>query len=265
MKNKRSLPLALLPFLFAYPSYALESHAKTGTPREYQTGALIYQGASSATGDPEAIADILSRHGVSYQLATSEELNTMSLEDYSKYGVIIWPGGYAGYMSESLLPSTRTLIRRAVTENGVSYVGFCAGAFIAISPSALPGTEGPAWGLSLIPDDLLPYYHLENEGVEFAMVSANFADQSHRSLLWWGGPTLPEFPHGVIARYSDTGEPAIAETWAGQGLILLSGPHPESPEQWRTKLGLTDPDGTEQDIAWNMFNAALTRQPMMAF
>ncbi len=230
--------------------------------REYQTGALIYNGASTATGDPEALVEILDSHGLDYQLATSEEMNAMSLEDFSKFGVIIWPGGYAGYMSESLLPSTRALIKQAVREQGVGYVGICAGAFMAISPPALLGEEGPAWGLSLIPGDILPYYHLEDKGVEHSLITVESANHSYHTMLWWGGPTLPESPHGVITRYSDTDEPAITQTWAGKGLVLLAGPHPESPEEWPAKLGLTDPDPVNRDITWGMVKAALTQQPM---
>ncbi|MEO5969000.1 MAG: hypothetical protein ABIQ95_03665 [Bdellovibrionia bacterium] len=254
--------VALLPTLFGWNSYALEERPKDSPQRDYEIPALIYNGDMTANGDPEAITEILDNHEVTYQLASSEEFNAMTAEDFSKFGIIIWPGGYAGYMSESLLPATRELISKAVTEQGVGFVGFCAGAFMAVSPAALPGEEGPAWGLGIVPDDILPYYHLEDEGTEYAMVDLKLADQSIRSVLWWGGPILPEFPHGVIARYTDTGEPAIAETWAGKGLVVLAAPHPESPENWRTKLGLIDADGLDQDIAWEMFEAALTHKPM---
>jgi glutamine amidotransferase-like uncharacterized protein len=170
-------------------------------------------------------------------------------------------------MSSSLRTSTRERIRKAVVENGVSYVGICAGAFIAVSPPAKEGATGPAWGLSLVtnpmdPTDLLPYYHLEEEGIEDAMVDVQLYDGTTRSLVWWGGPYLPEFPKGVIARYGDTKQPAIVETWAGKGLMILAGPHPEAPANWRTKLGLTDSDGLDQNIAWNLINAALMKSPL---
>ncbi len=232
-------------------------------PRDYKVGALIYQGVSTAYGDAEAISSILDSHGVSYQVVDSNELNGMTLDDFAQFGMIIWPGGYAGQMSDSLFASTRENIRKAVNELGVSYVGFCAGAFMAISPPAQPGEAGPAWGLAIIPSsNLLPYYHLEYDGIEDSIVSVDLPGGKTRSLLWWGGPTLPEVAKGVIARYSDTKEPAITETWAGKGFVLLSGPHPESPENWRTKLGLYDPDGLDQDIAWDMFDAALKQVPM---
>jgi glutamine amidotransferase-like uncharacterized protein len=230
--------------------------------RKYETGALIYQGVATAYGDAEAITDILDRHQVTYQLVSSDELNSMTLEDISRFGMIIWPGGYAGQMSGSLTAQARENIRKAVNKVGVSYVGICAGAFMAVSPAPSRGEDGPDWGLSLVDGDLLPYYHLEDDGIEDSMVQVQLNDGSSRSMVWWGGPYLPEYPHGVLARYEDSGQPAITQTWAGKGLVFLSGPHPEAPENWRTKLGLTDPDGLDQKIAWKLFKAALKQSPL---
>jgi glutamine amidotransferase-like uncharacterized protein len=253
---EKFFPVFLLYLVSALPAIAQEPNLKFD--------ALIYQGEATATGDPEAITEILTAHGRSYQIASSQEMNSLSPSDLEKYQTIIWPGGYAGYMSGSLTAATRGRIRQAVVEKGVSYVGICAGAFLAVSPAANSGEEGPAWGFSLIAGDLLPYYHLENEGTEYAMVPIQLSGSKPRSLLWWGGPSLPEFEHGVIARYSDSGDPAITQTLAGKGLVIFSGPHPEAPVEWRTKLGLYDPEGLEQDIASDLFEAAITRKILPA-
>ncbi len=227
-----------------------------------ETDALVYAGTSAATGGPEAIESILDARGMSHRRVNSAQLNAMSLEELSKFGVIVWSGGYAGQMSNSLTAATRRKVQRAVRENGVSFVGFCAGAFIAISPDAPSGAAGPAWGFALLNQKTLDYYHLELKGIPDAMVTARMYDGSTRDLLWWGGPFLPDLSGGVIARYSDTGQAAIAQAWAGRGLMILAGPHPEAPQDWRSKLGLSDEDGLDQDIAGNMIEAALTRNPM---
>ena len=225
-------------------------------------GALIYHGVATAYGDDEAIEGILDTLGISYQEASSDELNDMTLDHLSQFRMIVWPGGYAGQMSRSLTAATRDRIRLAVQERGVSFVGICAGAFIAVSPAAEPGAEGPSWGLSLIAAETLPYYHLEDEGVDYAMVDLDFARGPRRSLVWWGGPTLPEVTNGVIARYRDNHLPAMIQTWSGKGFVILSGPHPEAPLSWKTKLGLSDSAGLEQDIAALLFQAALNREPL---
>ena len=235
-------------------------HQKTVRP-----SALIYQGDATAYGDVEAISEILDTHHLKYSTVTSAELNQMSIDDLKNFGVLIWPGGYAGQMSGSLYPKTRENIRDAVLNEGLNFVGFCAGAFMAISPEASPQEEGPEWGLALISAPILPYYHLEDEGTEYSMVDVNFPDKTTRSLVWWGGPYLPDFKNGTIAKYADTQQPAIIQTSAGKGFVVIAGPHPEAPEEWRTKLGLQDPDGIDQEIAWQMIDAAVTQIPLPAY
>jgi glutamine amidotransferase-like uncharacterized protein len=233
-----------------------------GSARTASKGALVYAGVAAAFGDAESISSILKNNNVSHDLVTSVELDAMTLDEISQYRAIIWPGGYAGQMSSSIQASTREKLRQAVNDRGVSFVGICAGAFIAISPAAKPGAAGPSWGLSLLNDELLPYYHLEDEGTTEAMVDVKLADGTTRSLLWWGGPTLPEIPHGVVGRYGDNNEPAIIQTKAGKGLVILAGPHPEAPADWRNKLGLNDRDGLDFDLTWKIFSAAINLQPL---
>ena len=224
---------------------------------------LIYDGVATAFGDTESLASILEQHGMTYQLATSDELNEMSVEQLGKFQLILWPGGYAGVMSASLDGAAREKIRKTVNEQGVSYLGICAGAFIAVSPSAASGSDGPDWGLSIIPSEsLLPYYHLENKGIGEAMVDVQLSGGQTRSLVWWGGPDFPEVSQGVVARYSDNHHPAIIQTKAGKGFVILSGPHPEAPQSWRDKLGLQDSDGLDLDLAWKLIEAAMKRQPL---
>lgn len=228
--------------------------APTSEQRTQSTDVLVFDGTATAYGDGDAIASILESHNTTYRRVSSDELDSMSLDDISQYKLIIWPGGYAGQMSDSLRQSTRENIRQAVNDRGVGYVGICAGAFIAVSADTKNG-------LGIIKADSLPYYHLEDEGTDDAMVKLDLGNGNSQSLVWWGGPYLPEklFPNGIISRYSDTNQPAIAQTMSGKGLVILSGPHPEAPQNWRTKLGLEDSDGLDQDLAWKLFNAALKK------
>ncbi len=244
----------------AFPS---QTRTDGGPRRDYRVGALIYNGVATAFGDVESIIKILNSKGITYQDVSSRELDRMSIEDLSQFGMIVWPGGYAGQMSGSLEPSTRQRIRQAVHERGVGFVGICAGAFIAVSPEALKGADGPEWGLSLLNSETLPYYHLENEGIEYALVDLNLSVGTLRGVVWWGGPTLPELPHGVIARYSDTHEPAVVQTYAGLGNVILSGPHPEAPRSWRSKLGLGNSDGLDHEFAGHLFKAALGQENLI--
>jgi glutamine amidotransferase-like uncharacterized protein len=233
------------------PSLPLPEDLST---RKWAVDALIYQGTATATGGAEAIVSILKNAGYTYRVVTSSELNALSSEELKEFGTIIWPGGYAGQMSRSLTKDTRDRLSAAVRVDGVSFVGFCAGAFIAVSPDT-------DWGLSVIQSETLPYYHLEDEGVAYAMVELAGWDGPplSRSVLWWGGPKLTGFtPDEVLAVYSDTQEPAITRNTLPSGAkVLLSGPHPEAPQSWRNQLNLSDRDGLDQDMALSLIQQAL--------
>ena len=258
-----TLTVLLLPVLSACGggnsgATGIESQRPSYVRAAYSTDLLIYHGTATATGDAEAIESIADDQGLSYRTVTSNELDAMSLDELADHGAIVWPGGYAGQMSSSLDRATRDRLKQAVRERGVGFVGFCAGAFIAVSPST-------SWGLSLVEQETLDYYHLEDEGVSYDMVDVQMPGGEASNLVWWGGPKLPEFSGGVIGRYTDTQEPAIAQTWAGNGLLVISGPHPEAPTSWRSKLGLSDSDGLDQTIAADMILAALRSDPMPSF
>jgi glutamine amidotransferase-like uncharacterized protein len=228
--------------------------------RLYKADALIFNGVGTANLDAQALAQILSQHGRTYRIVDSDELNAMSAEEIADYGVLVWPGGYAGQMTSSLHPETRQRIRKAVNLYGVSYVGFCAGAFMAVSPAPSVGGS-PDWGLSLISGEILPYYYLEDQGVEYSMVPVSMSMGPKRDLVWWGGPTFPKSSRGAVGRYPN-GEAAIVEGWAGNGFVVLSAPHPEAPHAWRENLGLSDSDGSDWDVAWDLIRSALDRKPL---
>ena len=186
----------------------------------------------------------------------SSHLNAMTMDQLASCGMIVWPGGYAKVMSQSLIRATRERIRQAVTERGVGLVGFCAGAFITGS------YESGAWGLGLIPVDF-DYYQLEYQGVEADTIDVTLADRISRSLLWYRGPGLDGFG-SVVARHPD-GSPALAKGWVGKGFVFISGPHPEGPQSWRDSFGLTDPDGLDFELDGRIFDATLNQAPMPAF
>lgn len=222
--------------------------------RTFKTDALIYGGTATAVGGAEVLEEIVTEMGLTSDVVSSSELNEMSLEDLKEYGTIVWPGGYATQMSNSLNESTRQKIRTAVREHGVGYVGICAGAFIAVSPST-------RWGFNLMEaptsDGTLEYYHLELSGTPHAPVNLMLRDGKTREVIWWGGPYLPELSKGVLARYEDTGEPAILQGYAGKGLIAITGPHPEAPAFWQERLGISDSDGLDHDVAAELIQASI--------
>ena len=216
---------------------------------------LIYNGDGTALSDTQSIEKIIQVNGQSSKTVNSNQINVMTEEELRHYGLIIWPGGKSKTMSDSLTFETRNRIRDAVSLDGVSFLGFCAGAFIAGTYS-----WSPTWGLELVPNDF-PYYQLEFQGYTKAFVELQFSDRSSRHVLWYGGPQLDDFGK-VIARYPD-GSSAIAQDWVGVGFVILSGVHPEAPLSWGT--GLSYPDGSDHALAWQLIEAAMKQQPLKTF
>lgn len=232
-------------------------------PRVNRTDVLIYNGEGAASADVQALTDIVSDHDLNYELVNSAELNAMSLDDMAKFGLILWPGGYAGVASKSLKPETRIRVNKAVTERGVSYIGFCAGAFIAMNAPATTQDGAPEYGFSILTyGGILPEY--EPNGIHQdqspMIVTFSLNDGSKRDFVWYGGPYFPGAPE-VLARYKN-GEPAIIQSAAGNGFVVLVAPHPESPAAWTDSKN--DADGTAGDIefAWQLIKSALDRSPM---
>lgn len=223
----------------------------------YDTDVLIYNGTGTATSDAASVEAILDERGTTYRTVSSDELNNMTEEELKNFGVIVWPGGKAKRMADSLTPEARERIRKAVVEEGVGFVGFCAGAFIA-------GTYpwNPTWGLEFSSIDF-PYYYKNDEGYEATMEKVTFSDGSVRDLVWIGGPHLADFGNPV-AKYQD-GTVAIAQSWIGKGLMILSGPHPEAPDGWRVAYGLNDSDGADFEYTYELIQAALKQNPVATY
>jgi glutamine amidotransferase-like uncharacterized protein len=81
------------------------------------------------------------------------------------------------------------------------------------------------------------------------------------------GPTLDQYwedgPHltgwgDVVAKYPD-GTSAIVEGAVGDGWVVLSGVHPEAPENWRHGMSFTTPAGVDNAYAATLIEAALNR------
>ena len=249
--------------LISGPGALVTTTAPATDLRVYTTDALLFVGSGTWAAEVSALKDIMNSHGMSYQAVCESELNGFTLDDLGKFGMIIFPGGSGGTEAKSLTPATHGKLRQAVQEKGMSYIGWCAGAFIAAAPAPAPGQD-VSYGLGIINAPVLEYYYLSNQGVELAMTLYEFADGRKRDIIWYGGPLTPNIPGGVVAKYPN-GDPAITEAFSGNGFVMISAGHPTVSESTKTSLGLSDSDGSDQDIAWEMLDATLRRKPFKAF
>jgi hypothetical protein len=229
--------------------------------RNYDTGAMLFVGDGTWATEVTSYEAILSNHGISYQTATSAQLDAMTLTQLTQFGMFIFPGGTGSTQANSVSAQTHANLRAAVQTYGVSYLGTCAGAFIAVAPAPAAGQD-VSYGFGIVNGPLLNEYSGPGTTADYESTLETFATGSAWGptlpVLWYGGPVTPN--EGVIAKYP-TGDPAISEMWSGNGFVVLSGVHPTMTTADLDSLGVT-PDTDDTSLAWALMNAALTQQPI---
>ena len=90
---------------------------------------LLFNGTGTTSSDVAAVEAVLDTLGVGYVTADSTELNAMTEPQLGGYKLMIVPGGNSITIGQSLTADTASMIRGAVQEYGVHYLGLCAGAF----------------------------------------------------------------------------------------------------------------------------------------
>ncbi|MBC7693484.1 MAG: hypothetical protein H7222_17090 [Methylotenera sp.] len=230
--------------------------------RNLKADFLIYDGKGVDSTDTSAIVKLIRAHGLTERTISESALNSLTAAEFAQYGTFIWPGGDNEEMDTVISASARRELRKAVIQKGLNYVGICAGAFIAVGPSA-GVEETPVAGLALLNGTFIDNYRPAS-GNPISMVWTDFPDGSRRDLILWWGPYF-ETQTGVVARYSADGRPAMIQGRVGHSFVVLSGPHPEAPQSWRKAGGLEDEDGLDTDIAWRLIQAAHTHHPLPTF
>ena len=199
--------------------------------------------------------------GIGWQEIDAAELNDQGLDGFT----IFWlPGGWAPDYMEKIRAPGREAILQLVRKGG-AYVGVCAGAYYAAStvvwesesyPYPLRLFRGAAVGPEIYP---WPRYGMaELELNPRHPINAD-VPREEQVLLYGGGHFEAEEGQEmeVVARYRQTGQPAIITFSYGQGKVLLLGVHPEIEED-------ATRDGTyfaqrldDQGSDWPFMRAAL--------
>jgi glutamine amidotransferase-like uncharacterized protein len=191
---------------------------------------LLFDGGGASPGDVEAFQTLLKDNHLSYSLADSHQLNAMGESQIREFRLLIVPGGNFIKIGNGLTARAAANIRNAV-QNGVNYLGVCAGAFYAGNSlyNGLNLTSGVRFG----------FYSAEARGIRKAAVPIQLADGRTLDQYWEDGPELSGWGD-VLAKYPD-GTPAIVEGTVGKGRVVLSGVHPEAPESWRRGMSFRTP------------------------
>jgi glutamine amidotransferase-like uncharacterized protein len=123
---------------------------------------LLFTGSGTSPNGVKAIEAILKESRLKYATVTSEQLNGMTEAQLLAYRLMIIPGGNYITIGNSLRPETTTNIHNAV-QNGLNYLGICAGALLA--------GDARSNGLNLTSGVRFGFYAKVNEGVHKAAVA----------------------------------------------------------------------------------------------
>lgn len=215
---------------------------------------LLFNGAGTSPNDVRAFERLLGERRLRYSTADSAQLNAMPPEQLRAFRLVIMPGGNFETMGNGLAMQTVARLREAV-RGGVSYLGVCAGAFIA--------GDSPYNGLNLTDGKRFGFYSAEARGVRKAAVPVATADGTTLEHYWEDGPQLDGWG-AVVAKYPD-GTAAVAQGAAAGGWLVLAGVHAEAPEEWRTGMAFHTPARASNDYAVTLIEAALDRKPLPQF
>jgi hypothetical protein len=207
---------------------------------------LLFTGRGTSRNDVAAVKRSLHDSHLSYSIADSPRLDAMGESELRAYRLLIVPGGNFEQIGNGLKPQTTATLRHAI-RHGLNYLGLCAGAFFA--------GDSPYNGLNLTSGVRFTFYAAETLGVHKAAIPIAIAGSQALDHYWEDGPQLTGWG-SVVGRYPD-GTPAIVEGRIGDGWAILSGVHPEAPDNWRRGLTFATPAVIDNAYAETLIDAAL--------
>ena len=230
------------------------SAGEGGMPAHARSPVLLFNGTGSSPGDVAAIMRILAGEHLNYSTVNSPQLNGMSQSQIREYRLLIVPGGNFVKIGTGLTASATSNVRAAI-QNGVNYLGICAGAFFA--------GNSPYNGLNLTSGTRFAFYAAEARGIRKAAVPITAAGGETLDQYWEDGPELTGWG-AVVARYPD-GTPATAEGTFGEGWVILTGVHPEAPPSWRRGMDFRTAADVDNAYAATLIHAALNRDQLQHY
>ena len=215
---------------------------------------LLFNGTGTNPNDVAAVERILRDAHFSYSTANSRQLGAMTAPQLRTYRLLIVPGGNFVQIGTDLTPVAVANVRNAVND-GLNYLGICAGAFFA--------GNSPYNGLNLTSGVHFPFYAAEARGIRRAAVQIAIAGSSPLEQYWEDGPQLTGWGE-VVAKY-DNGTPAVTQGKFGNGWVVLLGTHPEAPDSWRDALHFSTSGTAARAYASTLVTAALNATPLQHY
>ena len=222
------------------------SSGSGSTTTVVQPPVLVFNGTGT-DDDVAAVESVLNTLKLTYATANSSQLNAMTETKLKAYKLLIVPGGNSITIGNNLLRTTTAMIRATVQNDGLHYLGFCAGAFF--------GSYQTANGIDLTSGVWFNVWPNYGKGTGKRSVDISFPKTSKLNMYWHDGPETSGWGN-IVAKYPD-GTAAIVEGSYGKGFAIMSGVHPEAPAGWRTCCTFTTPLATDLAYASTLVTAAL--------
>lgn len=207
---------------------------------------LLFVGTGTTSGDVAAVKTILGNLKLSYATATSSQLNAMSESALKAYKLFLMPGGNAITISKGLTRTATTNLHNAIVNDGLHYLGICAGGFFA---------GGSGYNFLNLMSNVFDFYEDEYDGIYKEAVEVTGSNGTKLDQYWQNGPQLSGWGQ-IVGKYPD-GTTAIAQGKAGKGWVILSGVHPEAPQGWRGGMTFTTSAAVDNAYAKTLVTAAL--------
>ena len=216
---------------------------------------LLYDGTGTSSTDVLAVETILSTQNLTYATANASQLDAMTETELKAYKLFIVPGGNSITIGNQLSDNATTNVRNAVSNDGLHYLGICAGGFF--------GGYSIYNGLDLTSGVWFNFYADEHLGIHLEAVEVSFPSGAPLDIYWQDGPQFSGWGD-IVGKYPD-GTPAIVEGKVGKGFVILSGVHPEAPANWRSGMNFKTPLATDLAYAGTLIEAALNAKPLPHF
>jgi glutamine amidotransferase-like uncharacterized protein len=107
------------------------------------------------------------------------------------------------------------------------------------------------------------FYSAEDKGIRKAAVAITNADGTIIEHYWEDGPQFNGWGE-VVSKYPD-GTPATVQGKYGSGWIVLTGIHPEAPENWRKEFYFTTSMENSHNYATRLIKAAFEKTELYHF
>jgi glutamine amidotransferase-like uncharacterized protein len=216
---------------------------------------LLYIGTGTSAPDVSALETVLGTLGLGYLTANESQLDAMTEPQLGGYKLLIVPGGDSIAIGQSLSGAATAIIRNAVAQYGLHYLGICAGAFF--------GGYSIYNGVDLTSGVWFNFFADENKGIHQEPVKISLPSSAPLDVYWQDGPQLSGWGD-VVAKYPD-GTPAIVEGTSGSGFVVFTGVHLEAPAAWRAGMTFTTPLSADLAYAATVIQAALAGTPLPHF